>query len=150
MNLARSDSARRTWLIVMLTAGLAAALPWAAAEEPAAVENGEGPAGDHLLPVGKECVVVIESGSGSLEVGGRLEQANERWLVLHAEIEERSDAGVPMLNKVPHVTRLFKNTGIARSADDYWIPRERVLYVRVSGNRDPPGATDASREEETP
>jgi hypothetical protein len=149
MNLARSDSARRTWLVVMLTAGLAAALPWAAAEEPAAVENGEGP-GDHLLPVGKECVVVIDSGSGSLEVGGRLEQANDRWLVLHAEIEGRSDSGVPMLNKVPYVTRLFKNTGIARSADDYWIPRERVLYVRATANRETAGDADASGEEEAP
>jgi hypothetical protein len=88
---------------------------------------------DEVLPIGKECVLALEqSGAGQLELAGRLDRANERWLVLHVEQEGRSEVGTPVLSKIPYTNRLFKNVGIGRTREDYWIPRERLLYLRVA------------------
>jgi hypothetical protein len=88
---------------------------------------------DEILPLGKECVLVLEqSNAGQMEIAGRLEQANDRWLVLHVEREGRHETGTPVLSKLPYTNRLFKNVGVGRTREDCWIPRERLLYLRVA------------------
>lgn len=132
----RTELGHRCLLLSVAVIALGGALPWALAEQtpPAASKPEPGTTGvsEDRLPIGKECVAVIDSQDGPTEVRGRLKRMDEGWLVLHAELEARVERGAPVLNKVPYVSRLYKNVGIGRTSEDVWIPRERLLYVRVA------------------
>ncbi len=130
----RQPLSHRYVFALMGAATLAALLlPWAVArsEGPAFAPSAEGD--DAILPLGRECTVVL-GGAEASEVTGRLDRANARWLVLHVEREARSERGVPVLSKVPYTGRLFRNVGIGRTQEVLWIPRDRVLYLRVADN----------------
>jgi hypothetical protein len=136
MNFRRTkENKSRLALVAGLLLVAGGALSSVSADGPAAPvkENREEKIPDEILPVGKECVLVLDQpSSGPMELAGRLDQANDRWLVIHVERERRSETGAPILSKTPYVNRLFKNVGIARTREDYWIPRERLLYLRVA------------------
>ncbi len=126
----------RLFLLGMLTLAAGAALPWASAEPPQLASDGAAGAeknSDEVLPVGRNCTVVLTTAEGQTEIEGVLHQVNDRWLVLHHHREGRSE-GLPMLSKIPYTSRLFKNVGVGRVYEDIWIPRDRVLMVRASGD----------------
>jgi hypothetical protein len=109
---------------------IASVVPWAGAVAPCHDAASRATA-DEVLPLGRACIVVVDWAGGENQVSGQLRQVTPEWLVMHAETEWRSEQGVPMLKNIPSVNRLFKNVGVARTQEDYWIPRERVVYIRA-------------------
>jgi hypothetical protein len=102
---------------------------------------------EESLPLGRNCTVRVETAGGADEVSGELRHAGSQWLVLRVEVEARSEQASPILAKIPHTSRLFKNVGIGRVREDYWIPRERIVYIRI-GER--PTATAGNESEAAP
>jgi hypothetical protein len=129
----REPLSHRYVFALMGAATLAALLlPWAAARsEGPTLAHSAADGEDAILPLGRECTVVLGGAAEATELTGRLDRANARWLVLHVEREARSERGLPALSKVPYTGRLFKNVGIGRTREDVWVPRDRVLYLRV-------------------
>jgi len=70
-----------------------------------------------LIPIGAKCEVKLRAADRTLI--GRLESVNKSTLILSG-VEEvtrhTSEQGVPMLNNVPYVKRMFKNVGTASTS----------------------------------
>ncbi len=117
---------------VVLPLVLAVGVPWLLAlSAPSEPEKSNSVVEErNLLPWGQECTVLIEQGESAFELHGRLKQAGAEWLVISAR-SEAPEVGVPMLTKLPHTNRLFKNVGAPVRSQDYWIPRQRIVYVCV-------------------
>ena len=61
--------------------------------------------------------------------------------------EGRNEAGVPILNQLPYINRLFRNTGIGREAESLMMmvtPRI-IIQEEEEELRSPPGTSNAGR-----
>jgi hypothetical protein len=117
---------------VVLPVVLAVGVPWLWAQSAPAEPKTSNLIQDetNLLPWAQECTVLIEQGESTYELHGRLKQAGAEWLVISAR-SEAPEVGVPMLTKLPHTNRFFKNVGAPVRSQDYWIPRQRIVYLCV-------------------
>ena len=87
------------------------------------------------LPIGSTCVVELIG--SQRELHGRVAQVDERTLVL-ADAQEHvpysSTQGIPIVDKIPYVNRLFKNTGVAmriNPIDSPAIDASEINYVTL-------------------
>ncbi len=80
------------------------------------------------LEVGDKYEIVVERQGVKKQYSGTLVKMNDRWLVLHSVVEGRTEQGVPLVSKLPSTNkRLFRNVGIGRANQFYWIPREAAV-----------------------
>src|SRR5207302_943761 len=68
---------------------------------------------DHLV-VGDSYWINVERHGVQQECNGDLAKATDHWIVLHSLSEGRNERGVPVLSKIPHINRLFKNVSKGR------------------------------------
>jgi len=86
---------------------------------------------DDGLPLGVECTLHVARGGAQEALTGTIQKANAEWIVLESRSESAAMAGVPIHNKIPYISRNFKNVGVDARTRAMWIPRENVLYVLI-------------------
>lgn len=68
----------------------------------------------------------------ALTTGVVLKASRDGLALANCSVVGTSMTGTPILNKVPYVSRLFKNTGIgAQTVPVLWVPLEQISSVRV-------------------
>jgi hypothetical protein len=88
------------------------------------------------LPIGGDCTVQTTDPARS--VHGTIAEVTPAGVVLtdaEETIEARSTTGVPMMNKIPATSRLFRNTGVGRdvrAVGTVTIPAGEIASVRAS------------------
>lgn len=112
---------------------VAPVLPQVSAEEAAAVPEGA------MVEIEGGCI----SGASRAKTTGTVLKAGPEGIALANCVREgHSMTGTPILNKVPYVSRLYKNTGVGWEAVPVlWVPREAMSAVRVI---EPPSPDDVA------
>ena len=82
--------------------------------------------------VGDTYVVTLksENESSGVKYTGVVKDADDETITMtNPQVEASSESSIPVLEKIPYVERLFKNTGVAREAlvGDLRIRRQNVL-----------------------
>lgn len=82
------------------------------------------------LPVGANCIVELKETDRLLT--GTIESTGDTLLILRDANElftHTAEAGVPMLNNVPYVSRMFKNTG--RAVESRFLGHETLSATEI-------------------
>lgn len=120
--------------MILSLAGFALAGFWlvARADEPRSPASRATPqALPEGFPLDVECTLSIARGQVQETLSGRIQKVTDDWIVLEDKAGSATMAGVPILNKVPYISRQFKNTGVPSRAREIWIPRGNLLYLSV-------------------
>ena len=78
------------------------------------------------LSAGAQCTVHVVRRQQRAEIEGSFLRSGEDWIVLRGSGRE---VGVPLLDKVPNTSKLFRNASDKQHAAELWIPRDAILYV---------------------
>lgn len=86
------------------------------------------------LPIGSRCTVQTSRGGQQLTHVGKIARVSPEWLVLESVEAPATMTGVPVLNKVPYKSRLFKAEfqTVSQETSEIWIPRDTILCVSIT------------------
>jgi hypothetical protein len=114
-------------VVLLLAAAVdGAEKPVAAPAQPA---TAAAPTAAEGLTMGDEYTVDVRRGDVKKSCGGKLVNANDKWLVLRSEVVRAEVTGVPLLMDLPVVGRLFRRQHDNRQVNDLWIPREAAMVT---------------------
>lgn len=64
-----------------------------------------------------------------VSISSSIIEETDNEFVVELTITGRSEQGVPMLSKIPYVSRLFKNVGVGRVTTSVAVPKHQVIGV---------------------
>ena len=99
------------------------------------------------LPIGKPIYLEWRRGPEPSSSFGRLKAVTDDWFVLESiDLSQPNDLSIPLLKKVPQISRLFTNRPTSPNPElvTTWIPRQSV--IRFEQRNSPPAVPAAAAE----
>ena len=93
--------------------------------------------------IGRRVIVNTARAGVTGTVSGTVTKVTSEWVVLRTG--NPLGVGVPDLNKIPYVSRLFTNTGVVEQPGEEWIPRDAISSIRIERELAVPQRADSQR-----